>query len=736
MAKDSTGNIKNRKTTIINRYGFIAIVFFTIFIVIIGCIVRIMFVDGEQWRELGLKETVKKDREILPNRGNIYADDGRLLATSEPLYGIYMDFMSEGIQQDTLMKYVGDLSVALAKKYPDKSAKQYKQLILKSWDLSRRELAEIEKNKINKSDKKVKIRSRYVRIVKRDINYLELKELRTYPFFNQRSNRSGLISEERTMREKPFGRLAGRTIGSIYKDISKGGASGIELRYDSILRGKPGVRSRQKVQGRWIDVEQVPAEDGWDIKTSLDVDIQDIVERALYSKLSEIDAESGTAIIMEVATGEIKAISNLDRISTGVYGEGNPNAFSYMNEPGSTFKTLSIMIALEDGVITPDEKFHVGKGLYKYSNSWVRDHYWQKGVDRGDLTVTQGIAISSNIVVAKSILKGYENNPEKFVQRIYDTGITRKIDWDVPLKGKEGTAVIRSPKDQSSYWSKTTLPWMSFGYETQVPPIYMLMFYNGIANGGKMIKPFITKAFIQNGDVKKEFETEVINPSLCSERTLNQIQAMLVSVVNEGTGKAVASKSFQIAGKTGTAQIASGGDYRNGHFVSFCGYFPAEKPMYTCFVGIRRPKGIPSGGTMPGGVFKRVAEEVYARNVYAKPSDVKPDSALTLTPFVKNGFVQNTEKALSNLNVNYTPATGDAKWAIVGIQQNQVELLKNVMENGIVPNVHGMGMRDALYVLEKAGLKVSVHGEGKVKTQSIPSGSRIIKGSRITLELN
>jgi cell division protein FtsI (penicillin-binding protein 3) len=735
MAQDSNNSIQKKKKAIINRYGLIVILFLIVFIFIFGYIIRIMFVEGEQWRALGIKETVKKDREITPNRGNIYADDGRLLATSEPLYGIYVDFMAEGIKKDTLMKYVGDLSVALAKKFPDKTASQYKNLFLNNWDLSRRELAEIERVRESGSDKRVRTKSRYVRIIKRDINYVELKELRTYPFFNQRSNRSGLIAEERTMREKPFGRLAGRTVGSIYKDMAKGGASGIELKYDSILRGKPGIRSRQKVQGRWIDIVEAPAEDGWDIRTSLDVDIQDIVERALYSKLSEIDAESGTAIIMEVATGEIKAISNLDRISTGVYAEGNPNAFSYMSEPGSTFKTLSIMIALEDGVVTPNDKFHVGTGLYQYATRWIRDHYWQKGIDRGDLTVTQGIGISSNIVVAKSILKGYENDPGKFVQRIYDTGITKKIDWDVPLSGKEGTAVIRHPNDKSSYWSKTTLPWMSFGYETQVPPIYMLMFYNGIANGGKMIKPFITKAFLKDGKVQQEFATEVINPSLCSEKTLKEIQAMLVGVINEGTGKAVASKSFQIAGKTGTAQIASGGRY-SGHFVSFCGYFPAEKPLYTCFVGIRKPKGIPSGGTMPGGVFKRVAEEVYAKHVFATPAQSKPDSTLILTPYVKNGSKKSLETVLSELKIDYTPPIGDnADWVTANTFQNKVELRKNVVENGLVPDVRGMGAKDALYILEKIGLKVVINGAGKVKNQSIPAGNRLIKGAQITLEM-
>ncbi|SHE52693.1 penicillin-binding protein [Dysgonomonas macrotermitis] len=734
MAKDNN-NIKSKKQTIINRYGFIVFLFLAVFITILVYIVRIMFVEGEQWRALGVKETIKKDREIKPNRGNIYAVDGRLLATSEPLYGVYMDFMAEGIRKDTLMKYVGDLSVALAKKYPDRNATQYKNLILNGWDLSRRELAEIERIKASGSDKKFRPKSRYIRLIKRDVNYVELKELRTYPFLNQRSNRTGMIVEERSMRAKPFGRLAGRTIGSIYKDMEKGGASGIELKYDSILRGKPGVKSRQKIQGRWLDVVEVPAEDGWDVKTTIDVDIQDITEKALYSKLAETGAESGTAIIMEVATGEIKAISNLDRISEGVYAEGNPNAFSYMSEPGSTFKTLSIMIALEDGVVTPDEKFHVGTGLYQYGGRTIRDHYWRHGVDKGDLTVAQGIQISSNIVVAKTILKGYEKNPERYVQRLYETGITKKIDWDVPLQGKEGTAIIRHPSDKSNYWSRTTLPWMSFGYETQVPPIYMLMFYNGIANGGKMIKPFITKAFMHDGKIEQEFTTEVINPSLCSPKTLAEIQQMLVGVINEGTGKFVGSKSFQIAGKTGTAMIASEGRYGSGYYVSFCGYFPAEKPLYTCFVGIRRPKGVPSGGLMPGGVFKEIAEQVYSRNVYMAPAVCKPDTTLLMTPYVKNGLKKNLELVLNELKLPYVQPQSDAEWVTASPTINNIDIRKNVIENGLVPDVKGMGARDALFLMEKVGLRVRITGYGKVMSQSIPAGSRIVKGSLISLEL-
>lgn len=735
MAEDFNNVKKKKAGAMINRYGFLVILLSFVFIAIFVAIVQIMFKEGDMWRALGKRETVKTDRVILPNRGNIYAVDGRLLATSEPLYGIYVDFMSEGIRKDTLMKYVDDLSIALARKYPDRSASQYKNIFLDGWALSRKELAQIERAKESGSKKRVRTRSRYIRIIRRDINYVELKELRTFPFFKQRSNRSGMIAEEKTMREKPFGRLAGRTIGSIYKDINMGGASGIEMKYDSILRGEPGVKSRQKVQGRWIDIVEMPAKDGLDVQTTIDIDIQDIVEKALYSKLSETDAESGCAIIMDVQTGEVKAISNLDRVATGVYAEGNPNAFSYMSEPGSTFKALSLMIALEDGVVTPVDSFHVGTGLFQYRGKWVRDHYWRRGKDYGNLSVAQGMHLSSNIVISKMILKGYESNPERYVQRLYDIGITKKIDWDVPLKGKEGTSIIRHPKDKSNPWSKTTLPWMSFGYETQVPPIYMLMFYNGIANNGKMIKPFITKSFMRDGKVVEEFKTEVINPAICSEKTLKEVQEILRGVVTLGTGKLVESKSVEIAGKTGTAQIASGGAYNSGYYVSFCGYFPANNPRYTCFVGIRRPKGIPSGGGMPGAVFKTIAEETFARNVYLSPRACKSDSLLSKVPNVKNGSFQKLTKVLTELGIVYHDGGIAADWVNVSSDSNLLSVRKNTIIENTVPNVIGMGARDALYLLEKSGMRVGLSGFGKVTKQSIEAGSHFTKGTHINIHL-
>lgn len=734
MAKKSENPTKN---IAVSRYGWLVLLLSIIFVAVIICIINIKYVEGNMWRTLGKEQTIKKDREIRPNRGNIYSDDGRLLAISEPLYGIYIDFMADGIEQKTIIDSIGPLSEALAKRFPDRNAAQYRRVILDGWELSRREKALIEKYKKEGSNKKVKVRSRYVRIIRPDINYLALKELRTFPFLNMRSNKNGLISEEKTMRLKPFGRLAGRTVGSIYKDFDKGGASGLELKYDSILHGVPGIKTRQRVQGRWIDVTVVEPTDGIDIKTTLNVDIQDLTEKALYNKLVETKAESGCAIIMETATGEIKAISNLDRVSEGVYAEGNPNVFSYMSEPGSTFKTISLMVALEDGVVSPQDSFYVGNGLFEYKGKVVRDHDWRKGRNRDYQTVSQGMYSSLNTVIAQMILKGYENNPEKYVDGIYKTGITKKLEWDVPLQGREGTVSIRYPKDKANPWSKTTLPWMSFGYETQIPPIYILMFYNGIANNGKMIKPFLTKAFMEDGVIKKEFETEVVNPSLCSENTLNQVKEILKGVVTEGTGKAVKSDLFTTAGKTGTALIAARGGYE-GYYVSFCGYFPAENPQYTCFVGIRRPVGSPSGGLMPGAVFKEIAEGVYMRNMVSSPITAPKDTVNILIPRVKNGLAKNTDLVLTKLSQKFTPTGTANEWVKAAFAQDSTGIVLQdfTINKDLVPNVLGMGAKDAVYILENAGLRVHLEGAGKVISQSQTAGSRLIKGTTIAIQLN
>lgn len=727
---------KKNKKGVLGRYGFIVTVLMLLAGAIIFKAAKIVFTtEGKKWREVGVKETVIKDRVILPKRGNIYTYDGKLLATTEPLYSIYMDFWAEGIQKDTLYKYVDDLSLALARKFSDRSASQYKNVIMNGWKMRENEQRQIQINNENGSDKKVPLRSRYVRILRQDISYVDLKEIRTYPFWSQRSNRSGLIAEERNARKKPFGNLANRTVGSVYKDLDKGGASGLELKYDSLLSGVPGVKFRQKIQGKWMDVVEKPAEEGWDIVTTIDADIQDIAERSLRAKLVETEAESGTAIIMEVQTGEIKGIVNLDRMSNGGYAEGNPNAFSYMNEPGSTFKTVTAMVALDDGVVTPSDSIYVGNGLFQYNKRWVRDHYWRRGQDRGYLTVAEGMALSSNVVFAKVALKGYEDNPRKYVEGIDRIGLRKQLKWDVPLNGIEGTTSIRFPDDKTNYWSKTTLPWMSFGYETQVPPIYMLMFYNGIANGGKMIKPFIAKQFINNGKVEKEVKAEVVNPRICKPTTLKQIHEMLLGVIEEGTATVVKSDYFSIAGKTGTAQIASAGAY-GGYYVSFCGYFPADKPMYTIFVGLRKPQGAPSGGGMAGMVFKNIAEQTYVRKVQHTVADCIIDSTLQKEPVIKHGNWELNQTVLASLRYPLGSLDEETNWVKIHHDSMGYQPKALPLTASIVPDVRGMGARDAVYLLEKMGLRTNLSGAGKVVSQSFPPGQKLIKGTTITITLH
>ncbi len=717
------------------RYGLLVSMLMIFALMIILSAGKIMFsVEGKKWREVGEKETVIKDRVILPKRGSIYTHDGQFLASTTPIYSIYMDFWADGMQKDTLYKYVDSLAVALSVKFPDRSANQYKNVILNGWKLREKEQKQVNENRAKGIDGKVSLRSRYVKILRNDISYVDLKEIRTFPFWNQRSNRSGLIAEERNARKKPFGDLATRTVGSVYKDIEKGGASGLELKYDSLLQGVPGVKYRQKIQGKWMDVVEKPAKEGWDIVTTIDAGIQDIAERALRDKLVETEAESGTAVIMEVQSGEIKGIVNLDRMNNGNYAEGNPNAFSYMNEPGSTFKTVSVMVALDDGVVTPTDSFYVGAGLFQYNNRWVRDHYWRRGQDRGYLTVTEGMEVSSNIVMSKMVLKGYEKNPAKFVDGIDRIGLRKQLTWDVPLRGIEGTSSIRYPGDKHNYWSKTTLPWMSFGYESQIPPIYMLMFYNGIANGGRMIKPFIAKQFIEEGKVVKNIEAEVVNPSMCKKSTLEEIHQMLLGVVENGTAKVVGSDYFTIAGKTGTAQIAEGGNY-TGYYVSFCGYFPAEEPMYTIFVGLRKPKGMPSGGGMAGMVFKNIAEQAYLRKVQLAVEDCKVDSNLQKAPPVKHGNWEYSKALLSSLNFPVDKPEEDAEWVKIRVDSLGYQPEPFEVDKPLVPDVRGMGARDAVYLLEKSGLRVNLNGSGRVMGQSFQPGQRLVRGSTITLTL-
>lgn len=716
-----------------NRIWF----YYALVVLILGAIAVLIFVrawgiavvERDKWLDVA-KTQERPSHLVLPGRGNIYSSDGKLMATSVPRYYMYIDFKADAFDpapnarvnwRDTFMfsktNGVDSLSICLSRKLKDRTPAGYKKYLLKG----------------------LKGQSRQFSLYAGKVSYSDLKEIRTYPFLRLGRFRSGFYTKEMVQRQKPFGSLASRTIGDIYGEIEEGGLTkgknGLELQYDSLLRGQAGLSSVRRVGGAWTNVIEVEPEDGMDIRTTIDIDIQDITEKSLVDKLQEIDAESGTAVVMEVGTGEIKAITNMGRIRQGVYAETKNHAVADEIEPGSTFKVASIMVALEDSVCQPTDTVNVGNGVFMYKNARMTDHNANRG-GYGRITVEQAIWYSSNIGVAKTILKGYEKDPTRFVEGLYRIGMNADLRLEIPGSGR---AKIRRPDDTTLYWSKTTLPWMSFGYETQIPPINTLAFYNAIANNGKMVRPMFAKEILRNGKVVKSFSPEVIIPSICSERTLAIVKDMLLGVVEKGTGKAVHSDLVQIAGKTGTAQIASGGVYRtSGHQVSFCGYFPADHPKYSCIVVIRRPRiGYPSGGTMSGAVLRAIAEKIYARHMSYDLREVERDSTAVMSPRVKAGDVKAIEDVLDELDIQVDRDSVDTKWVIASARPdtNRVKLDGLVMREGVVPRVIGMGAKDAVYLLEQAGLRVSLSGAGRVVSQSVRPGTRVSKGQAVLVTL-
>ena len=721
---------KSLDSKIQRNYFIVALCFGLIVVAIFARAFATSIVEGNFWRELASKQ-IRPNIKVPATRGNIYSADYELMATTQSRYRLFLDFWADGLKGDTLKKYVEPLSVELSKMFPQRSAAQYRSHIMAGWNMRLKEEQQIAEGK------KVVKKSREYRLLANEVNYSQLKKVRTMPFLKQTSNKSGLYTKELVMRTKPYGTLASRTIGDIYGEFDKGGKNGLEMAYDSLLKGEPGTSTRRKVNGRFLNVIDVRPINGKDIISTIDINIQDITEKALLEKLKEIDAESGTAVVMEVNTGEIKSITNMGRIREGVWTETKNFAVSDESEPGSTFKVASMMVALDDGVVHPDDPVDVGNGVYGYGGLFVRDHNAHRG-GYGLITASKSIRYSSNVGVAKVILKGYENDPGRFVDGLRKLGFEKDLQIEIPGYGR---AKIRHPKESPQLWSKTSLPWMSYGYETQIPPIYTLTFFNAIANGGVMVKPIFVKEIREDGEIKERKKTEVINKQICTPTTLAYIQEMLDDVVNQpdGTGKPARSGSVRISGKTGTAQISQGAaGYKAGglsHQVSFCGYFPSDKPKYSCIVVIRKPRnGAPSGGFMCGTVFKRIAEEVYSGKLTLKPEACPVDSLTPMKPKVKSGLYEYSKFALNKLDVSYMDSL-EGKWMTARLEGDTIILKdRRILEN-MVPNVVGMGAKDAVYAMEKAGLRVNLSGKGTVYSQSIGGGSKVNKGQTVALQL-
>ena len=707
------------------RYFFVILLMALIGVAIVVKAGITMFAERQYWQDVA-DRFVKENVTVKPNRGNIISSDGKLMASSLPEYRIYMDFMSgekdekrrkkdQARRDSILTANMDSICIGLHKIFPDKSAAQFK--------------AHLKKGR--------QAKSRNYLIYPKRISYIQYKEVKRLPVFCLNRYKGGFKELAYNQRKKPFGSLAARTLGDVYADTAKGARNGIELAFDTILKGRDGLTHRQKVMNKYLNIVDVPPVDGCDLISTIDVGMQDICEKALVDKLKELNAFVGVVVLMEVATGEVKAIVNMTKGKDGNYYEMRNNAISDMLEPGSTFKTASIMVALEDGKITPDYVVDTGNGQMPMHGRVMKDWNWRRG-GYGKLTVTEILEVSSNVGTSYIIDHFYGSNPQKYIDGLRRMSIDQPLHLQIAGEGKPN---IRGPKERS-YFSKTALPWMSIGYETQVPPLNILTFYNAIANNGVSIRPKFVKAAVKDGEIVKEYPTEVINPKICSDKTLAQIREILQKVVGEGLAKPAGSKQFHVSGKTGTAQISQGAaGYKAGvtnYLVSFCGYFPSEAPKYSMIVSIQKPGPTASGGLMAGSVFSKIAERVYAKDLRL-PLTSAIDTNTVVIPHVKAGEMRQTQRVLEELNINIQGKIADSRKEVWGstyaAPQAVVLESRGIMQN-FVPSVIGMGAKDAVYLLESKGLKVNLVGVGKVKSQSIANGTIIRKGQTITLTMN
>ena len=706
------------------RYFAIAVVLTLLGVAIIGKAFYIMTAKKDYWTEVA-DRLVRDSVTVKPNRGNILSCDGQLMASSIPEYRLYFDFLAGGEKKDSILLLKMDsICIGLNNIFPTKSVEEF-----------RRHMEEGREKK-----------ARNWAIWPKRVDYSTYTEVKKLPVFNMGRFKGGFKCEEFTSRRKPFGSLAKRTVGDMFgaKDTAR---CGLELSYDSILRGTNGLTQRRKVLKKYLSIPVLPPIDGCDIVTTIDVGIQDLAERALIEELKDpqVHGDAGVVIVMDVPTGDIKAMVNMTKCADGEYREIKNYAVSNLLEPGSVFKTASIMVALDDGVVDTTYKVDTGCGIWKMYGRDMKDHNWRRGGYQV-ISLPRALEVSSNIGVSRIIDDHYHAHPEKFVEGIRRIGLAS--DLNIPIAGSTPPR-IRMPKknDRGQYlnWSKTALAWMSIGYETQIPPISTVTFYNAIANNGKMMRPRFVKEVVKNGEVIKEFKPEVVKSQICKEKTLKEMQTILEHVVSQGLGKKAGSKSFKVAGKTGTAQVSQGaGGYKTGvthYLLSFAGYFPADNPLYSCIVCIQK-SGLPaSGGGMSGVVFHQVAEGVMARHLKLSVEDAR-DTSSVMIPEVKNGNLVAATYVLDHLGIKNNSqwsgsyANGNPIWGQAARQPKQVAMNKMKTYSNVVPDVSGMGARDAVFMLESRGLKTRIEGCGKVKEQSVMPGTIVKKGQVCKLVMN
>jgi cell division protein FtsI (penicillin-binding protein 3) len=705
----------NLRNIILARYGALLIFVLLFAAALVGKIVLIQITGNEKW-EAKLKNLEERTEKIQGSRGNIYAYDGRLLATSIPFYEIRFDLGAPGVRK-VFWDEVDALCENLAKIFPDKPKAQFK-----------RELKAAYKN-----------RNGYYLVHHRKVNFDELQRIKTFPIFERGKFGGGFIPVQEYVRLTPHGKLAFRTIGLMNKGAYGGaygsvGISGIEGKFEGSLRGEEGMLMKQNLSGRWVNITSVEPESGKDVITTIDIYLQDVVENLLEEQLVESQAEYGTAVLMEVETGKVRAIANLGR-----QGENYSEIYNYAighegcTEPGSTFKLVSLLVALDEGVVDTSDVFDTGDGKWQVYDKIVYDSDYGYGT-HGEFTVKEIFERSSNVGVAKIIEKHYGNREKEFIDRIYNLGLNKPL--GLGFRG-EAEPYIKYPTDKN--WWGTSLAWISHGYEIELSPLQVLSVYNAVANNGKMMKPMFVEAISQNGKTVKTFKPEVLKGSICSKETLGKLQDMLKGVVETGTASRLKSPAYSFAGKTGTAKIFdSGRGYTlRSYRASFVGYFPAENPKYSCIVVISKPKGVYYGGSVAGPVFRRIADCVYATDLSLEMArDAEPINEHGETPNLLNGVLNDTKTICDEFNINYTAPENEADWVYTLENKKAIELKPRNVAPENMPNVLGMGATDAVYLIEKAGMKAKVKGVGRVLKQFPEPGVRCRKGQLVYIDLS
>ena len=706
------------------RYTLFLILFLVAGVCVLVKVGYLMTANRGFWAEVD-KRFVREGETLLPTRGNILAANGEVLAASIPEYELYLDFMSyekdslrrlrEQFERDSLLLASLDtICNGMSAIIPGTTPEQFRERILTGRAQA----------------------SHHWKLYNRRVSHVQYSRLKQLPIFRKSVGSGGFTAERFFKRKNPYGRLGLHTIGELYSGMDKP-RSGLEEHFDSVLRGTPGLAHRQRVFNTYASIVDKPATDGCDLHTTMDINMQDIVEEALRNKLVTMDeAEYGICILMDVPTGDVKAMVTLSRAKDGHFYYMDHLALSQLMEPGSVFKPMSFLVALDDGKLHLDDMVNAHGGQYNMYGSWIKDSGWRNGSGPGQIPAIEAIERSSNVAVGTTIDRLYHSDPWSFVNGLDRIGV--RADLDLPFKEYKPPR-IRMPKKDLSNWSKTALAWMSFGYETQIPPITTVTFYNGIANGGRMMRPRFVTHLSRNGETIEEFPPVAVRERMASEHAVADIQRCLSAVVKgkHATAKLVRTKRFEISGKTGTAQVWEKGGFKNRYLVSFVGYFPSDAPQYSMIVCVKSGGSV-YGGTTCGPVFKQIAETVMSQR---RTEDLTSatDSVFAHTPLIAAGNASSAQRVMKSLGLSMPaplPENDILSWgAFSNSGSSTIYQADTLQTKGIMPDVTGYGLRDVVYRLESLGLRVRAKGVGHVGRQSIRAGQPFTRGDTVYIYL-